>query len=304
MRIVISGGSGFLGRALTSALRAGGHQVIVLTRRPAGEGELLWSPETSGGAWAAAVQAADVVINLAGEGIADRRWSPARKDAILRSRVQATRAIAVVLRDAVRPAVFVSGSAIGIYGDRGDDIVTEADRAGSDFLSNVCVAWEAEANAIADVTRVVLLRTGIVLAADGGALPQMALPFRLFAGGRVGSGRQFVSWVHRDDWIAMVIWAMERTAVTGPLNLTAPEPARNSELARELGTAMSRPSWVPAPAFALRLVLGELADTALLSSQRVMPAVAMAGGFMFRYPSLHEALWSIYGGASGRRRRE
>ena len=304
MRIVISGGSGFLGRALTSALRAGGHQVIVLTRRPAGEGELLWSAETSGGAWAAAVQAADVVINLAGEGIADRRWSPARKDAILRSRVQATRAIANVLRDAVRPAVFVSGSAVGIYGDRGDDIVTEADPAGSDFLSHVCVAWEAEANAIADVTRVVLLRTGIVLAADGGALPQMALPFRLFAGGRVGSGRQFVSWVHRDDWIAMVIWAMERTTVTGPFNLTAPEPVRNSELARELGTAMGRPSFVPAPAFALRLVLGELADTALLSSQRVKPAVAMAGGFMFRYPALHEAFRSIYGAASGRRPRE
>lgn len=269
---------------------------MVLTRRPGREGDLLWSPETGAGAWAVAVQAADVVINLAGEGIADKRWSPARKEAILQSRVQATRAIAAVLREAVRPAVFLSGSAIGIYGHRGDDIVTEADAPGSDFLSHVCVSWEAEANAVADVTRVVLLRTGIVLARDGGALPQMALPFRFFAGGPVGSGRQFVSWVHRDDWIGLVIWAMERTAIAGPLNLTAPEPVRNSEFARELGNALGRPSFLPAPAFALRLALGELADTALLSSQRVIPAAAAAGGFAFRYPSLREALQSIYGG--------
>jgi uncharacterized protein (TIGR01777 family) len=294
MRIVVSGGSGFLGRALTDTLRAAGHQVIVLTRHPRREGDLLWSPETGSGAWAVAVQAADAVINLAGEGIADRRWSAARKEAILRSRVEATRAIANVLREAVRPAVFVSGSAIGIYGHRSDDIVTETDPPGSDFLARVCVAWEAEANAAADVTRVVLLRTGIVLAKDGGALPQMALPFRFFAGGPVGTGRQFVSWVHRDDWVAMVIWAMERTALAGPLNLTAPEPVRNSELARELGSAMGRPSFLPAPAFALRVALGELADTALLSSQRVVPRVALAGGFTFRYPRLHEALRSIY----------
>ena len=295
MRIVVSGGSGFLGRALTSTLRAAGHQVMVLTRRPGREGDLLWSPETSGGAWAVALQAADVVINLAGEGIADKRWSPARKQAILRSRVQATRAIANVLRDAVRPAVFLSGSAIGIYGHRGDDVVTEADAAGSDFLSHVCVAWEAEANAVADVTRVVLLRTGIVLARDGGALPRMALPFRFFAGGPVGSGRQFMSWVHRDDWIAMVIWAMDQTALAGPLNVTAPEPVRNVEFARELGHVLGRPSFLPAPAFALRLALGELADTALLSSQRVHPAVAAGGGFAFRYPRVDEALQSIYG---------
>ena len=268
---------------------------MVLTRRPGRKDDLLWSPDTGAGAWAVAVQAADVVINLAGEGIADKRWSPARKEAILQSRVHATRAIANVIREAVRPAVFVSGSAIGIYGHRGDDLLTEADPPGSDFLSHVCVAWETEANAVADVTRVVLLRTGIVLGREGGALPRMALPFRFFAGGPVGSGRQFMSWVHRDDWVALVMWAMEQSALVGPLNLTAPEPVRNVEFARELGHALGRPSFMPAPAFALRLALGELADTALLSSQRVLPAIAARSGFGFRYPGLRDALQSIYG---------
>jgi uncharacterized protein len=295
MRIVISGGSGFLGRALTGSLRAAGHQVLVLTRRPGREGDLVWAPGTEGGAWAAAVQAADVVINLAGEGIADKRWSPARKDAILRSRLQATRGLTEALRGAVRPAVFVSGSAIGIYGDCGDATVTEARAPGADFLSHVCVEWEAAANAIAERTRVVLLRTGIVLERDGGALPQMALPFRFFVGGAVGSGRQYMSWIHRDDWVGMVIWAMENTTVAGPLNLTAPAPVRNVDFARALGQALKRPSLLPAPAFALRLAVGELADTALLSSQRVIPAVAAAGGFTFQHPEVRGALRSIYG---------
>jgi len=296
MRIVISGGSGFLGRALTDTLRAAGHQVLVLTRRPGREGDLLWSPETGGGAWAAAVHAADVVINLAGEGIADRRWSPARKEAILQSRLRATRALAETLRDAVRPAIFVSGSAIGIYGDCGEEAVTEARAPGADFLAHVCVEWEAAANAIADRTRVVLLRTGIVLERDGGALPQMALPFRFFVGGPVGSGRQYLSWIHRDDWVGLVTWAIHNSTLTGPINLTAPHPVRNADFARALGEALGRPSLLPVPAFALRVAVGEMADVALLGSQRVLPAVATAGGFTFQYPEVREALRSIYEG--------
>jgi uncharacterized protein (TIGR01777 family) len=254
----------------------------------------LWVPERGNGAWAVAVQAADVVINLAGEGIADKRWSPARKEAIRHSRIQATRALTDTLLEAVRPAVFISGSAIGIYGDCGEEAVTEAHAPGTDFLASVCVDWEAAAKAIADRTRVVLLRTGIVLERDGGALPQMALPFRFFAGGPIGSGRQYMSWIHRDDWVGMVTWAMENETVVGPINLTAPAPVRNVDFARALGRALGRPSFMPAPAFALRLAVGEMADIALLSSQRVIPDVAASGGFEFRHRDAGEALRSIY----------
>ena len=294
MRVVVSGGSGFLGRPLCRALRASGHSVIVLTRRGREKGDLAWSPDFPTGAWVAAVQAADVVINLAGEGIADKRWSVARKTAILQSRVTATRALAATLRDAVRPAVFLSGSAIGIYGNGGADTLTEDTTAGTDFLARVCVEWEREATAVSDITRVVLLRTGIVLSRDGGALPRMALPFRFFAGGAIGSGQQFMSWIHRDDWIAMTIWAMS-AAVDGPINLTAPRPVANADFARTLGRTLHRPSALPVPAFVLRLALGELADTALLSSQRAVPHVALANGFEFRYPDLEQALRAIYG---------
>ena len=294
MRIVVSGGSGFLGQALTRALRAHGHRVIVLTRRPTRDGDLLWSAGTDSGAWVAAVQAADVVINLAGEGVADRRWSPARKQAILQSRVHATRTLATALNEAVTPAIFLSGSAIGIYGDCGDEEVTETHPPGTDFLAEVCVAWEKEARAIEDVTRVVLLRTGIVLAEHGGALAQMAMPFRFFVGGPVGSGAQFMSWIHLDDWVGLVLWLLENDTLRGPVNLTAPQPVRNRELARALGRAMGRPSLLPVPAFALRLMLGELADTALLSGQRVLPAAALAAGFSFRYPDVDSALRAIY----------
>ena len=267
----------------------------MLTRRPARDGDLLWSPEMEGGAWTAAVHAADVVVNLAGEGIADKRWSPSRKEAILNSRVRATRALADVLREAVRPAVFLSSSAVGIYGDCGDAEVTETRAPGSDFLARTCVAWELEARAAADVTRTVLLRTGVVLARQAGALPQIAMPFRFFAGGPLGSGRQFMSWIHCEDWVAMVLWAMESSAISGPVNVTAPMPVRNVDFARTLGHVLGRPALLPAPAFALRLALGELADTALLSGQRVTPAVALANGFRFRYPELRPALQRIYG---------
>ena len=296
MRIIVSGGTGFLGRALVRALRAAGHSVMVLTRRPEHEGDVLWSPELVSGSWTAAVHAADVVVNLAGEGIADRRWTAARKQAIRDSRIIATRALAGALCEAVRPAsVFLSGSAIGIYGNRGDEPLTEDAPPGSDFLAQVCQEWEQEARAAAAVSRVVLLRTGIVLARDGGALPRMALPFHLFVGGPIGSGRQYLSWIHRDDWVSMIGWAIERSTISGPLNVTAPEPVRNQEFAGALGRALARPSFMPTPAFALRLALGELADTALLSGQRVLPSVAMAEGYEFRYARVDDALRDIFG---------
>ena len=294
MRIVVAGGTGFLGHALVERLRHD-HDVMVLTRHPRGAGQIPWTATEGGGAWAAAVQAADAVVNLAGESIAEGRWTAARKTAIRASRVAATRAIVGALHNGARAQALINASAIGIYGDRGDEPLTEASPPGSDFLASVCRDWEAEAQHAADITRVVLLRTGLVLGAGGGALPQLALPFRLFAGGPLGSGRQYWSWIHRDDWVEMVRWAIEQTAVTGPLNVTAPEPVTNAAFARELGRALHRPAVLPVPAIAMRLALGEMADAMILGGQRVLPAKAQALGFTFRYATLSAALNAIYG---------
>jgi uncharacterized protein (TIGR01777 family) len=299
MRIVVTGGTGFLGSALVARLQQD-HDVVVLTRQAPHQTvqkqaeRIVWSPHRREGAWTLAVQHADAVINLAGEPIAEGRWSPARKDAIRRSRVDITRAIVDAIREAPRPPALISGSAIGIYGTRDDTPLTESSPTGSDFLASVCQDWEAEAQRAAEVTRLVLLRTGLVLARNGGALAQMALPFRLFAGGPLGSGRQYWSWIHRDDWVEMVRWALANTAVTGPLNLTAPGPVTNTQFARTLGRVMRRPALVPAPAFALRLALGEMADAMILSGQRVLPQQAEALGFAFAYPDLEPALRAIY----------
>jgi uncharacterized protein (TIGR01777 family) len=189
----------------------------------------------------------------------------------------------------------VSGSAVGYYGPLGDAIATEQAPAGSDFLARVCVQWEAEAERAASPrTRVVCVRTGIVLAKDGGALPQMLLPFKLGAGGPVGSGRQYWPWIHRQDWIDLVRWTIQTPAASGPVNAVAPNPVTNKEFARALGRAMHRPAFMPAPAFALRLMLGEMADSLLLSGQRAVPSVAERAGFTFRYTRLDDALQAIF----------
>ena len=294
MRIVIAGGSGLLGRPLVARLQADGHTVSVLTRRPRRVGDVAWSPDAPGEPWAGAVAAADAVINLAGESIAGGRWTSARKAALRDSRLRATRAlVGAILAAGSKPLAFLSGSAIGIYGPHGDEPVTEDTPPGSHFLSALGVAWEREAMAAARVTRVVLLRTGIVLAREGGALPQMAIPFRIFAGGRIGSGRQQVSWIHIEDWVDMVRWALDTSRVSGPLNITAPGPVSNADLGRALGRALGRPAIVPAPAFAVRLALGEMADV-VLNGQRVLPAKAESLGFTFRYPRIEQALREIY----------
>ena len=295
MNVVIAGGSGFLGTALVTRLRADGDRVQVLSRHPQGAGEIGWDPDGTVGPWATALEEADAVVNLAGESIAGRRWTTARKARIRDSRLRATRSLAGALQQARRrPPVFVSASAIGYYGPRGDEPITEQTPPGDDFLSSVCRDWEAEALRAAAATRVVLLRTGIVLSRDGGALPQMALPFRLFGGGPVGSGRQYYAWVHIDDWVSMARWAMRMPEVSGPINVTAPAPVPNREFARTLGRVLHRPSFMPAPAFALRLALGEMADALLLTGQRAIPARAQAHGFRFKYPDLEPALRDIY----------
>jgi len=299
MKVVITGGTGFLGAALVKALRGDGHDVIVLTRRSArAPGEVQWTLTNGLDLWARSFEGVGTVINLAGEPIAEGRWTRARKRAILSSRLEATSGVVAALRAAGAPgATLLSGSAIGYYGTPGNAPLDESSPPGNDFLATVCREWEAEAREAE--ARVVLLRTGLVLARDGGALRQLALPFHFFAGGPLGSGRQVMSWIHRDDWIAMVRWALANPGVSGPLNLTAPAPVTNRELATALGRALHRPSFLPAPAFALRLALGEMADAMILNGQRVLPRVAMNGGFAFKYASVDDALAEIYGGVGG-----
>lgn len=295
MRIVIAGGTGLLGNALVRALRAESHDVRVLTRRPGREGEIGWNPADTTGPWTTAVAQADAVINLAGAPLDGGRWTESRKRDILGSRVVATRAIATVIAGATRaPAVLLNASAVGIYGPRGDEEVTEQTPAGSDFLAGVCEAWEREAGAADATTRVVRLRTGLVLAGDGGALPQLARPFYFLAGGPVGSGRQWWSWIHIEDWVALVLLAVQTSTLSGAINLTAPAPVRNRDFARMLGHALGRPALLTTPAFALRLLLGEMADALILTGQRVKPDRALSAGFTFRFPTLPDALGSIY----------
>ncbi len=292
---MIAGGTGLLGTQLTAALRADEHEVTVLTRRVAAHGQARWSAGDPSPEATRALAAADAVVNLAGSSIAGGRWTESRKADIRASRVEATRALATAIRAAGRPVTFVSGSAVGYYGaTAGDTTFDERSPSGADFLADVCRAWEHEALGAGAAARVVLLRTGIVLSRNGGALPPMALPFRFFAGGPTGSGRQYMSWVHEDDWVAMVRWALA-TPVSGPLNVTAPEPVTNAAFAAALGRALHRPSWLPAPAFALRLALGgEMADSLILGGQRVLPHAALGGGFTFAHADVDGALRAVY----------
>jgi len=299
MKVVVTGGTGFLGEPLVEALRRDAHDVVVLTRSsPRGPGDIQWRPSDAGGGWVRAFEGAGAVINLAGEPIAAGRWTAVRKRAIRESRVEATRAVVAALRQAgTQDVALLSGSAIGYYGATGDEPLDEYAPAGTDFLGSVCRDWEREARAAEATARVVLLRTGLVLAAGGGALQQLALPFHFFAGGPLGSGSQVMSWIHRDDWIAMVRWALANSSVSGPVNMTAPQPVTNREMADAIGRALRRPSILPAPAFALRLALGEMADAMILNGQRVLPALAQSRGFKFRYETIDDALGAIYQGS-------
>lgn len=295
MKVVIAGGSGFLGRALVAALEAAGHAAVVLTRRVTGPRDVAWAPGGADRRWWTAVEGAGAVVNLAGESIASGRWTPARKARIERSRVEPTRALVEAIAAAHEPRpVFLSASAIGIYGSRGDEWLDERATAGNDYLAHVGRLWEAAAAGVPDGTRVVLLRTGIVLDRSSGALPQLALPFKLFVGGPTGDGRQYMSWIHTADWVGMVMWALSTPAVTGPLNLTAPQPVTNEEFATTLGRVLRRPAFVRAPAMALRLALGEMADALVLGGQRVRPAKAEALGYQFRFSQVDAALRDIY----------
>lgn len=293
MKIVVAGGTGFIGEPLVQRLVARGDDVSVLSRNPArvkaGRG-LAWDGKTQG-TWSGAVASADAVINLAGEGIADARWTAERKRRLVASRLDATHALVEAMkREPARRRVFVSASAIGIYGDRQDETLDESARPGSGFLAGLVQQWEAAAAAAEPIARLVVIRIGIVLAKDGGALGKMLLPFRLGAGGPIGNGRQWMSWVDRDDVLRMIEWALDRDASRGVYNATAPEPVRNRELAKALGKALHRPALIPTPPFALRILFGEMADEALLAGQRVLPQRALSEGFVFDSRTLDAAL--------------
>jgi uncharacterized protein (TIGR01777 family) len=301
MKVVVAGGTGFLGRALSQSLAADGQDVCLLTR---GAGDrtfksVPWTPNGESGPWASAIDGADAVVNLAGESIAAKRWTATQKQRILDSRVRATRSLVTAIQGCSKPpSVFISGSAVGYYGPLADDVATEDTPPGSDFLARVCVTWEDEAHRAATPrTRVTCIRTGLVLARDGGALPPMLPPFRFGAGGRVGSGHQYWPWIHRQDWVDLVRWAMRTPDSGGAINATAPNPVTNAEFARALGRAMHRPAFMPAPAFALRLLLGEMADALVLSGQRAVPRRAERGGFTFTYRTVDDALHTIFGQA-------
>ena len=310
MRIVIAGGTGFLGGPLAEGYAEEGHDVRVLTRglQPGesrhdpgtgvpGVTRVGWSPDT-GGAWESVIDGADAVVNLAGAGIAEGRWTPQRKALLHDSRIISTKALAAAIQRAARPpAVFVSGSGAGYYGaSLGDDVKTESSPAGDDFLARLCVDWEAEAGRAANpATRVATLRTAMVIERRGGALQRLVTPFRFFAGGPVGSGRQYMSWIHRIDWIEMVRWIIETPAVSGAVNASAPSPVTNRQFARALGRALHRPALVPSPGFPLRIALGEMADALVLMGQRVVPQRALSHGFHFRYPEIDRAFRGIYG---------
>jgi len=299
MAVVIAGGTGFLGRPLATAL---GADPVILTRQPGRPPStprtrvLQWTPDGTAGPWASVIDGADAVVNLAGESIAGARWTDAQKRRILDSRVLATRSLVAAIANAASPPpVFVSGSAVGYYGPLGDEIVTEERAAGADFLAGVCVRWEAEAmRAASPRTRVVCIRTGLVLERDGGALSKMLPPFWFGAGGRVGSGRQYWPWIHRQDWIDLVRFAIRTAELVGPLNATAPNPATNADFAHALGRSIGRPSLMPTPGFALKLLLGEMAEALLLSGQRAVPAMATHMGYEFAFTDLAAAFRAIF----------
>ncbi|HWC84113.1 MAG TPA: TIGR01777 family oxidoreductase [Pseudonocardiaceae bacterium] len=290
MHIVVAGSSGLIGTALVVELRGAGHEVTRLVRRaPAGPDERRWDPPAARIA-DDALAGADAVINLCGAGLADRRWTAARKQALRDSRNAPTEVLAAAVADRGIP-VLVNASAVGYYGDTGDQVVTEDAPNGAGFLAEICRDWEQATGAAQRAgARVVRLRSGIVLAKHGGLLGRLRPLFSLLLGGKLGDGKQYMPWIALPDEVAAIRFAVEQDAVSGPLNLTAPEPVTNAEFTKEFGAALGRPAVWTAPGFGLRLLMGELADEGVLAGQRAVPAALQAAGFEFRFPGLRTTL--------------
>ena len=297
MKVLISGSGGFIGSALVSRLAGEGHQVVRLVRAPRGGGlEIVWDA-MSGTPNPAAFDGIEGVVHLAGEPIAEGRWTPSKKARIRESRVIGTQRLCEALTKMPRPPkALICASAIGYYGDRGDETLTEESPSGTGFLAGLCREWEAATSLAAGCgIRVVHMRIGIVLSPKGGALKKMLLPFQLGLGGPLGHGRQMMSWISLEDTVGAIRHALLTDSLRGPANVTAPRPVTNREFSKTLGRVLSRPAIAPVPPFALRLMFGQLADEALLASARVLPAKLQATGYAFRYPNLEDALRHVLG---------
>jgi len=305
MRVVITGGTGLIGRALAGSLAGDGYEVVVLSRSPDRQGVPLptgvqvvpWDGRTASG-WGDRAEGAVGIVNLAGATIAGRRWTAEQKRRIRESRVNAGHAVTEAIRAAdVKPRMLVQASAVGYYGSFRDGGVTltESSPAGDDFLAGVCRDWEAVTAAVEPLgVRRAVARTGVVLSTEGGALPRMALPFKLFAGGPLGGGRQPLSWIHIADVVGAMRFLIDRPDATGPFNLCAPQPMTNAEFGRAIGRVLRRPAFMPTPAFAMRLAFGEMAQI-LLEGQRAVPERLSALGFRFRFPAAEAALKDLLG---------
>jgi uncharacterized protein len=291
MKIAVTGASGLVGSGLVKLLQIEGHEVFAMVRRPAqSPNELSWDPAT-GGVDTGRLSKMDAVIHLAGEGIADKRWTPEQKRKIRESRVDATYKLATAIAAcSPRPSVFITASAVGFYGNRGEEILTEEDPIGTGFLAELCHDWEnATLPAAASEVRVAHARIGMVLSTRGGALAKLLPIFKLGAGGPLGNGQQYMSWIDELD-LTRAISFLLKNDVKGPVNMTSPNPVTNKEFTRVLGKVLRRPAFLPVPPFALQAAMGEVANELLFSSQKVMPAVLQKAGFEFKYPDLEQSL--------------
>ncbi|MCS6873944.1 MAG: TIGR01777 family oxidoreductase [Pyrinomonadaceae bacterium] len=295
MRILISGATGLVGKSLISNLQ--GHEVFKLVRKGTGDkNEIIWDAERGfSESEEAKLTGFDAVINLAGDNVASQRWTPEKKQRIRLSRTLGTKNLVEALkRRNVNPKVFISASAIGFYGNRGDEVLTEESSPGEGFFPEVCQQWETEAKRAEELgSRVVLLRIGIVLAKEGGALKKMLLPFRLGLGGVVGSGNQWMSWIALEDLIRIILFVLEKDKIKGPFNCTSPNPVTNLEFTKTLGKVLSRPTLIPVPALAIKFLFGEMGEALLLESTRVIPKRLQQEGFKFSHPNLEDALRSL-----------
>jgi len=292
MKILITGASGMIGQALQKSLRAREHELLLTTRAtPTDPNHIEWDAD-KGFEKLEELEGIDAVIHLAGESIAALRWTDEKKRAIRESRVKGTRSVVnAIARLKAKPKVLVAASAVGYYGERGDEILTEASGAGEGFLPDVCKEWEAESRRAEDAgVRTVLLRTATVLSKDGGALGTMLLPFKLGVGGVIGSGKQWFSWISLDDQVAAIIFALENENLRGAVNSTSPNPVTNEEFTKTMGDVLYRPTFIPLPEFAVSTLLGEMGDALLLTSTRVVPQRLSDAGFEFKYPDLRPAL--------------
>jgi uncharacterized protein (TIGR01777 family) len=300
MNILVTGSTGLIGSALVPALTAQGHRVsrLVRSKLNLGNRDTYWDPSAAK-LDVASLENLDAVVHLAGENIAGGRWTAARKARIRDSRIQGTRLLSDSIAKLTQsPKILISASAVGYYGDRGDETLTEESSAGSNFLAGVCQEWEAATGAAKQRgIRVVAMRFGVVLSPSGGALAKMLLPFRMGVGGVVGSGRQYMSWIALTDLVGAIIHALKTDSLHGPVNTVAPNPVTNAEFTKTLGHVLRRPTIFPMPAFAARLIFGQMADELLLASARVVPSKLLASGFVFHYPELEPALSNLLGKA-------